>query len=297
MGRRRSESHLAEARPEYLYTAQGGDGHDHLPPACLGGSNVPARRWEYLFVRGDATTVPTNLFQTPEGRVVTAVTATEMKAVDRVAVEEVGLQLLQMMENAGRILAWHVRDIRAEGAPVLVVVGNGGNGGGGMACARHLTNRGIPVHVLVDRSPGDLSGVAATQYRILDQMEVPITTSTERLTRSESQRVIVDALIGYGLDGEVRPPASGMIERLNDRSEPIVSLDVPSGIDATTGETLGVAVTPTRTVTLALPKTGLEPVSGSIYLADISIPRTVYGRLDIEYDRPFGADDWVELER
>lgn len=238
-----------------------------------------------------------NLFRTPDGRAVTAVTATEMEEVDRVAVEEIGLQLLQMMENAGRILAWHVRDIQPEEAPVLIVAGNGGNGGGGMACARHLANRGIPVKLLLDRSPNDLSGVAATQYRILDEMDVPTTTDTEQLTHSESQRVIVDALIGYGLDGEVRPPASGVIERLNELSEPIVSLDVPSGLNATTGETLGMAVTPTRTVTLALPKTGLESVAGALYLADISIPGTVYERLDIEYDRPFGPNDWVELKR
>ena len=236
-----------------------------------------------------------NLFHTPDGRAVTAVTAPQMEAVDRVAVEEVGLQLLQMMENAGRILAWHVRDVRADGEPVLVVAGNGGNGGGGIACARHLANRDIPVHLIVDRSPEDLSGVAATQYRILDEMGVPTTTETERLAPSGGQRVIVDALIGYGLDGEVRPPASRMIERLNGLSEPIVSLDVPSGIDATTGDTLGVAVTPTRTVTLALPKTGLDAVAGALYLADISIPGTVYERLGIEYDRPFGQADWIEL--
>lgn len=72
---------------------------------------------------------------------------------------------------------------------------------------------------------------------------------------------------------------------------------MPSGIDATPGETLGVAVTPQRTVTLALPKTGLETLSGTLYLADIGIPRTVYERLDIRYERPFDHDDWVELER
>lgn len=234
-------------------------------------------------------------FRTPSGRNVTAVTADEMQEVDRIAVEEVGLQLLQMMENAGRILAWHVRDLRNRGASVLVVAGNGGNGGGGMACARQLVNRGIPVQVIVDRPPAEFSGVAATQYRILDEMDVPVTTDTEQLSQSETRRVIVDALIGYGLDGAVRSPASGVIERLNRLSEPVVSLDVPSGIDATTGETLGVAVTPDRTVTLALPKTGLETVTGERYLADISIPQTVYDRLDIEYDRPFGHDDWIEL--
>jgi len=72
---------------------------------------------------------------------------------------------------------------------------------------------------------------------------------------------------------------------------------VPSGLDASTSETLGVAVTPTRTVTLALPKTGVEPVAGPIYLADICILRTVYERREIEYDWPFGSDDWVRLKR
>jgi NAD(P)H-hydrate epimerase len=238
-----------------------------------------------------------NLFRTPGGHAVTAVIATEIEEVDRVAVEEVGLQLLQMMENAGRTLAWHVRDVRTEAASVLVVAGNGGNGGGGMACARHLANRGIPVQLLLDRSPDDLSGVAATQYRILDEMDVPTTTDTEQLRPFGDRRVIVDALIGYGLDGEVRPPASGVIERLNQLPDPVVSLDVPSGLDATTGESLGMAVTPTRTVTLALPKTGLDSVAGALYLADISIPRSVYERLGIEYDRPFGQNDWVELKR
>jgi NAD(P)H-hydrate epimerase len=83
---------------------------------------------------------------------------------------------------------------------------------------------------------------------------------------------------------------------MNELSGPTVSLDVPSGIDATTGETMGEAVAPTRTVTLALPKTGLDARTGELYLADISIPRTVYDRLDIEYEPPFGDDDWVRLD-
>ena len=97
--------------------------------------------------------------------------------------------------------------------------------------------------------------------------------------------------------GNGGPPASGIINILNQQGDPIVSLDVPSGIDATTGETLGVAVTPDRTVTLALPKTGLETVPGTLYLADISIPVTVYERLGIDYGRPFENGDWVELDQ
>ncbi|MBX0298081.1 NAD(P)H-hydrate epimerase [Halomicroarcula sp. F27] len=218
-----------------------------------------------------------------------------MRDVDRIAVEDVGLQLLQMMENAGRILAWHVRDVRE--SDVVVVAGNGGNGGGGLTCARHLANRDIPVRVVLERPSEELSGAAAHQCHILDEMNVSVTSSVEPLADADEQTAIVDALIGYGLTGNVRPPADAYIDRMNDLSGPTVSLDVPSGIDATTGESLDEAVSPARTVTLALPKTGLDAPTGKLYLADISIPRTVYVRLDIDYEPLFGDDDWVRLEQ
>jgi NAD(P)H-hydrate epimerase len=239
--------------------------------------------------------MPSDSFHTPDGRAVTAVTATEMAAVDRVAVEDVGLQLLQMMENAGRTLAWHVRDVRER--DVIVVAGNGGNGGGGLTCARHLTNRDVPVRVVLDRPSEELRGAAAHQYHILDEMDVPVAAGVESLTDAGERTTVVDALIGYGLSGAVRPPADAYIDRMNELSGPTVSLDVPSGVDATTGETLGEAVSPARTVTLALPKTGLDAPTGELYLADIGIPRTVYDRLSIEYEPPFGDDDWVRLEK
>jgi len=238
--------------------------------------------------------MPRSSFLTATGRSVSAVTADEMRDVDRVAVEDVGLQLLQMMENAGRILARHVREVRA--SDVVIVAGDGGNGGGGLACARHLANRGVPLRVILDRPSEELSGAAAHQCRILDEMNVAITFGVESLADSDGRTTIVDALIGYGLSGDLRSPADAYVERMNELSGPTVSLDVPSGIDATTGEPLGEAVAPDRTVTLALPKTGLDSLAGALYLADIGIPRTVYDRLDIEYEPPFGDGDWVRLE-
>jgi NAD(P)H-hydrate epimerase len=219
-----------------------------------------------------------------------------MQDVDHIAVKDVGLELLQMMENAGRALAWHVRDIRETGT-VVVAAGNGGNGGGGLACARHLVNRDVPVKILLDRPSGELTGAAAHQHRILDGMDVLSMNGTHQFSKSEEPGVLVDGLIGYGLSGEVRAPTRDYIYRVNRRSDPIVSLDVPSGIDATTGETLGSAVRPDRTVTLALPKTGLTTISGELFLADIGIPETVYERLGIKYANPFGERDWVKLER
>ncbi|OYR53484.1 NAD(P)H-hydrate epimerase [Halorubrum sp. E3] len=240
-------------------------------------------------------------FDDPNGRPVTAVTAAEMRAVDRVAVEAIGLDLCRMMEHAGRGLAEAVLDVRSSDGSdghIAVLAGNGGNGGGGLACARHLANRDLPVRVVLDRDPASIDGVTAEQLRILEAMDVSI-GSPDRDTDTDTalDGFVVDALIGYGLTGAPRGAAAGLIEAVDSAAETIVSLDVPSGTNATTGETPGVAVEPDRTVTLALPKTGLSAVGGDLRLVDLSIPATVYDRLDIEYDDPFGDGFAVSLSR
>ncbi len=238
-----------------------------------------------------------NAFETETGVSVTAVTTEEMRDVDRVAVETIGLALLQMMENAGRTLAWHARELAA--GPIVVVAGNGGNGGGGMASARHLTNHECDVTVVLDRPPTELSGAAARQYRILDASGVPVYHGEEAPGPIADAETIVDALVGYGLSGPVRGDAQRLIAATEDTSAAVCSLDIPSGRDATTGAIQGVAVEPDRTITLALPKTGMDATAGfgALYLADIAIPAAVYDRLEIPYDRPFGDRMWIRLYR
>jgi len=237
-------------------------------------------------------------FRTDAGVPVTAVTAEEMRAVDRVAVESVGLDLPRMMEHAGRGLAEAVLAVRGDAA-VTVLAGNGGNGGGGLACARHLANRGVPVRVALDREADAMDGVTADQLRILEATDVPVTDDAGGGPGGplDVDGVVVDALIGYGLSGAPRGPAAKLIEAAADATGPTVSLDVPSGVNAATGETPGAAVAPDLTATLALPKTGLAAVGGDLRLVDLSIPSTVYDRLDIEYDSPFGEEFAVPLSR
>lgn len=233
------------------------------------------------------------VFRTPSGVDVPSVTAEEMREVDRIAVDEVGIQLLQMLENASRTLAEHVHAL-GDGS-VFVIAGNGGNGGGGLACARHLVNHDASVELVLERTPQDLTGAAAEQYRVLDEMDVPTRIGPDAFDRAGNGDVVVDALVGYGLDGDVREPTRSLVASINRRRETVISLDVPSGIDATSGRTRGAAVTPDRIVTLALPKTGLVDFADSLFLADIGVPKTVYDRLDIEYVNPFGWRSWVEL--
>lgn len=231
-------------------------------------------------------------FETAGGQSVTAVTAAEMRDVDRVAVEDLGLRLLSMMENAGRNLADQVTGLR-EGGSVAVLAGSGGNGGGGLACARHLANRGVPVEVVLDRPAADLAGAAATQAGVLDGMDVAVDAGPAALA-SADPALVVDALVGYGLDGPLRGTAADLVDAAPDGAT-TVALDVPSGRDATTGERPGAAVEPDLVLALALPKTGLREVSAPLVLGDIAIPATVYRRLDIPYARPFGDGYRVEL--
>ncbi|WP_123533353.1 NAD(P)H-hydrate epimerase [Halosimplex salinum] len=223
------------------------------------------------------------LFETGQGQSVTAVTAEEMRAVDRVAVETFGLGLLQMMENAGRNIASHVRERGREG--VTVLAGNGGNGGGGLCAARHLANREIPVSVVLDRDPDDLDGAARSQYDTLAAMGVPVGGGPDALTDSDAA-VVVDALVGYGLEGPLRGTPADLL-RAVDEDSTVVSLDVPSGLNATTGERAGVVADSDSVVTLALPKTGLAGLDADLVLADIAVPSGVYEAFDIPYANPF----------
>ena len=244
------------------------------------------------------------LFWTEEGIPVPAVTAEQMREVDRIAVEEFGLGILQMMENAGRNLAQNVMDMLGGiGGEVTVLAGAGGNGGGGLCSARHLHNRGFKVNLVLDRESSALRGAAAHQLRILEAAGLrPVRASgVEEAIRGAG--VVVDALIGYSLRGAPRGRAAQLIELCNtlrvrrECASQVLSLDVPSGLNATTGEALGAVVRPNRTLTLALPKTGLHSIPGDLYLADIGIPPDVYRPLGLSVEPSFGDRFWISLKK
>lgn len=218
-----------------------------------------------------------------------------MRELDRIATEESGPTLLQMMENAGRELAQLAIELlgrRWAQSRILVLAGSGGNGGGGICAARHLANRNADVSlVLADRSR--LGAAAAMQYRTYQA-----TPGKELDVRRPGEEVdiILDALIGYGLDSASRGIVADLIAWANATGKPILALDVPSGIDATTGQAEGQFIRPAWTMTLALPKTGLLPEkTGELFLADIGIPEAVYKRVRPDYRSPFGAAYWVGL--
>jgi NAD(P)H-hydrate epimerase len=235
-------------------------------------------------------------FETDQGILVPAVTAEQMREVDRVAVEETGPNLYQMMENAGRNLATLALETLGENinrSRILVLAGTGGNGGGGICAARHLANRGVPVGLCM-AEPLRLSEVAKWQYQVFSA--TPGKTLSAAKLNAESFDLILDALIGYGLTGAPSGVYSDLIHGANSTGVRILALDVPSGLDSTTGATPGAVIGAEATMTLALPKTGLiGGKSGRLFLADIGIPLETYRRLNLAYVAPFGSRYLVPL--
>lgn len=241
-------------------------------------------------------TTNTLRFFTDAGIEVPAVTAEQMREVDRIASEETGPNLFQMMENAGRnlaLLAIAVLGDKWTSARIVMLAGSGGNGGGGICAARHLANRGVDVRLCV-AEPDDLKEVPAFQRKIFRS------TSGREVAAAalsaEPVDLILDALIGYGLRAAPRSPVVELIQWANGTGTPILALDVPSGVDATTGHRPGDCIQPHWTMTLALPKTGLLPQrTGQLFLADIGLPAQTYHRLGLSYVNPFAKGFWVPL--
>jgi NAD(P)H-hydrate epimerase len=232
-------------------------------------------------------------------------TTDQMREVDRLMVDEYGIALLQMMEHAGRHLAHLARRTVLDGDPrdrmVVVLAGTGGNGGGGLVAARRLRAWGAAVRVITTKPPAAYEGVPAHQLSILQAMDVPVLAAQDDTTLPDAD-VLIDALIGYSLSGAPRGPAAALIRAANDHAAPVLSLDVPSGLEATTGTVHDPTVHAAATLTLALPKTGLHvkaarPAVGQLYLADISVPPQLYAAPSLDLDIPplFATADLLHL--
>jgi NAD(P)H-hydrate epimerase len=211
----------------------------------------------------------------------------QMVEVDRAMVEDLRIDLVRMMENAGRALADLARARFLNGDPrgtrVVVLAGTGGNGGGALVCARRLFAWGAGVQVFLARPPGYFTQVPAQQLGILRRMNVPVAQGVPPRGTPRAD-LVVDGIIGYSLKGPPRGTAAGLIRWANGQIAPILALDVPSGLSAETGEALAPAVRAAATLSLALPKEGLrapgaERYVGELYLADIGVPSSLYGEL------------------
>jgi NAD(P)H-hydrate epimerase len=233
---------------------------------------------------------------------VPAVTSAQMREVDRIMVEDLGISLLQMMENAGRALAQLTR-IQLSGLNrrrVAVLAGRGGNGGGGMASARRLAIWGADVRIVLAHPSEALAVAPAHQLASLRAMGVPVHGPAEAASLVSDADVVLDALLGYSLDGPPREVEADLIRVANSSGVPILALDLPSGLDPDRGLPYDPTIRAARTMALALPKVGLlRPEAagyvGELWLADISVPASAYERFGINPGPLFAESDLIRI--
>lgn len=220
----------------------------------------------------------------------------EMALLDKLAVEH-GLEIRQMMELAG----WHMLELFdrlsiKRDKKVTVVVGKGNKGGDGLCAARHLINHGFTVSVVLLSQ--DLKPDPKHQLELLKKMNVKHfdysnNPSESEKVLSQGTGVIIDALIGYNLSGAPRGLFAQIIRAINRlKSTTIISYDLPTGINPTTGEIYNPSIKADATLTLGLFKKLFnikesKQQSGEVYLADLGIPDRLYNKLDPKLDSPF----------
>ncbi|HHT9108360.1 MAG TPA: NAD(P)H-hydrate epimerase [Candidatus Wunengus sp. YC64] len=217
-----------------------------------------------------------------------ALTREEMRELDRKAIEEYKIPGIILMENAGRNVAEEILQMIDDPhqAKVAILCGKGNNGGDGFVVARHLHNHSIHVDVFLIARVSDIlkDGDAGTNLQILLTMKIPVNEIFDIpgvnsiLKELHNYTILADALFGTGLSGDVREPFKTLIHGVNNLNKPIISVDIPSGLDCNTGKILGAAIKATKTVTFAIAKNGFflndgPSYTGKVIVSDIGIPR------------------------
>lgn len=220
-------------------------------------------------------------------------TVDQARALARRGIEELGVPEAIQREGAGLAVARVVRDVFGAGAAarVVVVCGTGGTGAVGLAAARALRADGATVEALVVGERDDLGAIAGQDLAMAARAGVAVTVvragAAAQVARAlEGCAGVVDALLGIGLDGEVRGPRREAIEALGRTAAPVVSVDLPSGVDGDTGQVRGAAVRAVATVALGAPLLGavLHPgagLAGRLHVANLSMPPEVRDAAEI----------------
>ncbi len=238
------------------------------------------------------------------------VTTQQMRDVQRVAQEEFGVDILQLTENAGRaasMLALQMLGGKGRGQHIVILCGGGNTGAAGLAAARHLTNWGFHVDPIISGVEGDASFTSRRQIQILRNAGIlePADLESNELTVEDqlaSAELVIDAVVGYGLEGPPQGIASAVTQLALQAHRPTLSLDVPTGVNATTGAVSPPAMEACTTLLLDLPKRGvLDPLArantGELYVADLGIPASVPERLGIQVGSLFNEGPLVRLRR
>jgi NAD(P)H-hydrate epimerase len=239
-----------------------------------------------------------------------SVTAPQMREIQRVAQEDFGVDILQIIENAGRAgarLALGMLGGKGRGQRIVVLAGGGNKGAAGLCMARTLVNWGFVVDPVLAEVQGEMAYVARRQVQILkaagivdkDNEEPSEFLVEEQLANAD---LVIDALIGYGLEGPPTGMAAAVTDLALQSGRPILAMDVPTGVNASTGLAAGMAIKAVTTLMIDLPKRGLlephaKPYTGELYLADLGIPKSVHEGLGIRHPLLFSEGPIVRIRR
>ncbi len=210
----------------------------------------------------------------------------EMHMLDAYTMENLGLPGMVLMENAGAAVTGEImRDFPDTETKVAVLSGGGNNGGDGFVIARRLRDFGYDVMLVLCVEEEQLKGDAELHYRAYKSRKLPVVEWTSECIQQAD--VIVDALLGTGIQGGLREPFSTIIREVNRAKGFVYAVDIPSGVNADTGEVVDTAICADKTVTFVLPKKGFylqhgPQYVGEIICADISVPPSLVEELELE---------------
>lgn len=230
-----------------------------------------------------------------------SVFAEQMRKIDELAEKHFGLDAGMLMENAGRSAAMFVRDkLGIQGRKIAVLAGKGNNGGDALVAARFLHNWGADVHVIFADHPDNFSQLTKWHSGVLRSMFVELLYQTSQF---QCERVIsecdlvIDGLIGYNLSGNPSGFYANLINMANKKK--ILAVDVPTGLNADTGDAYEPCIKAKWTITMALPKKGLlekkaKDFVGELWVADIGVPHEVYELMGLAVPKLFKDKDIVK---
>jgi len=208
-----------------------------------------------------------------------------MRKIDTLATEKFGIPSLILMENAGRSIADEAKKmLKSKSSLILILCGYGNNGGDGFVAARHLFNRGYNVEIILIGKNKKMSEDTNINFQIARKIKIKI----KKIIRTKDfnsvfkamrkSQLLIDAIFGIGIKGELSGFYCRLIEKINSLQLPVLSIDIPSGLDADRGIAIPVSIKATKTVTMGFVKEGFLANSakkylGKVVIADISLPK------------------------
>jgi NAD(P)H-hydrate epimerase len=221
-----------------------------------------------------------------------AVSAEQMGKIEELAARHFGIEVVQLMENAGRSVAELGRQVlkRTAQRQVVVLAGKGHNGGDALVAGRFLHSWGACVDVIIPDHPDRLAQLTREAAGVLRSMFVQLLYPTDALKFElllSKADLIIDGLLGYGIRGDPAGSYADIIRLANASGRKVLAVDIPSGLDPDTGQPRTPCIRASHTLTLALPKKGLRekqarPLVGELHVADIGLPPEVYQLMGLQ---------------